>query len=200
MVWQDALQMLRFPGENVLAFVNLLRGRAQFRWADAFLVIQQCGPQALGIVAMINCLVGLVLAFVGAIELQRFGASIYVSDLVGIATVRQMGCIMTGIILCGRTGAAFAAKANHWNPRQILLFSARGLFACISDSRGEPSESNNEFSRSSSIFDAVPIEALLPFAKFQVTAIYCSLIALALKILLKVFLEHKCFDGCEATK
>jgi len=110
MVRQDALQMLRFLGENVLAFINLLRGRAQFRWADAFLVIEQCGPQALGIVAMINCLVGLILAFVGAVELQRFGASIYVSDLVGIATVREMGCIMTGIILCGRTGAAFAAQ------------------------------------------------------------------------------------------
>jgi phospholipid/cholesterol/gamma-HCH transport system permease protein len=101
---------LAFLGENVLAFVTLLRGRAQFRWADAFLVMQQCGPQALGIVAMINFLVGLILAFVGAIELQRFGASIYVADLVGIATVREMGCIMTGIILCGRTGAAFAAQ------------------------------------------------------------------------------------------
>lgn len=109
-VWQDALQMLRFLGENVLAFVSLLRGRAQFRWADAFLVMQQCGPQALGIVALINCLIGLILAFVGAVELQRFGASIYVSDLVGIATVREMGCVMTGIILCGRTGAAFAAQ------------------------------------------------------------------------------------------
>jgi phospholipid/cholesterol/gamma-HCH transport system permease protein len=61
-------------------------------------------------VALINCLVGLILAFVGAVELQRFGASIYVSDLVGIATVREMGCVMTGIILCGRTGAAFAAQ------------------------------------------------------------------------------------------
>jgi phospholipid/cholesterol/gamma-HCH transport system permease protein len=109
-VWQDARELLVFLGENVLAFVNLLRGRAQFRWSDAFLVMEQCGPQALGIVALINCLVGLILAFVGAIELQRFGASIYVSDLVGIATVREMGCIMTGIILCGRTGAAFAAQ------------------------------------------------------------------------------------------
>jgi phospholipid/cholesterol/gamma-HCH transport system permease protein len=109
-IWQDLLGMVAFLGENVLAFVNLLRGRAQFRWADAFLVMQQCGPQALGIVALINCLVGLILAFVGAIELQRFGASIYVSDLVGIATVREMGCVMTGIILSGRTGAAFAAQ------------------------------------------------------------------------------------------
>jgi phospholipid/cholesterol/gamma-HCH transport system permease protein len=108
--WQDARDLSAFLGENILAFVKLLRGRAQFRWADALLVMQQCGPQALGIVAMINCLVGLILAFVGAIELQRFGASIYVSDLVGIATVREMGCVMTGIIICGRTGAAFAAQ------------------------------------------------------------------------------------------
>ena len=108
--WDGALGMLAFLGENVLAFGNLLRGRAQFRWADAFLVMEQCGPQALGIVALINFLVGLILAFVGAIELQRFGASIYVADLVGIATVREMGSIMTGIILCGRTGAAFAAQ------------------------------------------------------------------------------------------
>jgi phospholipid/cholesterol/gamma-HCH transport system permease protein len=59
---------------------------------------------------MINFLVGLILAFVGAVQLARFGASIYVADLVGIATVRELGCIMTGIIVCGRTGAAFAAQ------------------------------------------------------------------------------------------
>jgi phospholipid/cholesterol/gamma-HCH transport system permease protein len=108
--WDGAWGMLAFLGENVQALGKLVRGRAQFRWADALLVMQQCGPQALAIVAMINCLVGLILAFVGAIELQRFGASIYTVDLVGIATVREMGCIMTGIILCGRTGAAFAAQ------------------------------------------------------------------------------------------
>jgi len=108
--WQATLELFTFLGENVTALGNLLRGRAQFRWADAFLLMEQCGPQALGIVAMINFLVGLILAFVGAIELQRFGASIYVADLVGLATVREMGCIMTGIILCGRTGAAFAAQ------------------------------------------------------------------------------------------
>lgn len=102
--------LFTFLGENIMALGKLLRRRAQFRWADAFLVMQQCGPQALGIVALINFLVGLILAFVGAIQLARFGASIYVADLVGIATVREMGCIMTGIILCGRTGAAFAAQ------------------------------------------------------------------------------------------
>jgi phospholipid/cholesterol/gamma-HCH transport system permease protein len=108
--WQDATEMFKFLGENLAALANLLRGRTQFRWSDALLVIQECGPQSLGIVAMINFLVGLILAFVGATELTRFGASIYVADLVGIASVREMACIMTGIIVCGRTGAAFAAQ------------------------------------------------------------------------------------------
>jgi phospholipid/cholesterol/gamma-HCH transport system permease protein len=108
--WDGILALFTFLGHTLIALMNLLRGRAQFRWADAFLVMEQTGPQALGIVAMINFLMGLILAFVGALELERFGASIYVADLVGIATVREMGCIMTGIILCGRTGAAFAAQ------------------------------------------------------------------------------------------
>jgi phospholipid/cholesterol/gamma-HCH transport system permease protein len=108
--WEGVMGLFTFLGQNLIALGNLLRGRGQFRWADAFLVMEQTGPQALGIVAMINFLVGLILAFVGALELRKFGASIYVADLVGIATVREMGCIMTGIILCGRTGAAFAAQ------------------------------------------------------------------------------------------
>jgi phospholipid/cholesterol/gamma-HCH transport system permease protein len=108
--WRDVVGAFTFLGECLVALGKLLRGRARFRWADAFLIMQECGPQALGIVAMINFLVGLILAFVGATELMRFGASIYVADLVGVATVREMGCLMTGIILCGRTGAAFAAQ------------------------------------------------------------------------------------------
>jgi phospholipid/cholesterol/gamma-HCH transport system permease protein len=108
--WRDTSELFTFVGENLAALANLFRGRTQFRWSDALLVMQECGPQALGIVAMINFLVGLILAFVGATELTRFGASIYVADLVGIASVREMASIMTGIILCGRTGAAFAAQ------------------------------------------------------------------------------------------
>ena len=109
-VLSGALEMLTFMGESLVALGKLFRHRAQFRWSDAFVAMQECGPEALGIVAMINVLVGLILAFVGAIELTRFGASIYVADLVGIASVRELACIMTGIILCGRTGAAFAAQ------------------------------------------------------------------------------------------
>jgi phospholipid/cholesterol/gamma-HCH transport system permease protein len=108
--WEGTMGLFTFLGQNLTALGNLLRGRAQFQWADAFLVMEQNGPQALCIVALINFLVGLILAFVGATELANFGASIYVADLVAIAMVREMAPIMTGIILCGRTGAAFAAQ------------------------------------------------------------------------------------------
>jgi len=118
--WKGGKEMLTFLGENVLAFLKLLRGQAQFRWGDMWLVMQECGPQALGIVALINFIVGLILAFVGATQLTRFGASVYVADLVALATVREMGCMMTGIILSGRTGAAFAAQLGTMKVNQEI--------------------------------------------------------------------------------
>ncbi len=126
--WQGAAGMLSFLGESVLALLKLVRGQAQFRWSDTLLVIQQCGPEALGIVALINFLIGLILAFVGATELTQFGASIYTADLVAMATVREMGCIMTGIIICGRTGAAFAAQLGTMKVNQeIEAFQTFGI-------------------------------------------------------------------------
>jgi phospholipid/cholesterol/gamma-HCH transport system permease protein len=74
--WGGTLELFTFLGENLAALGKLVRNQAQFRWSDTLLVMQECGPQALGIVALINFLVGLILAFVGAIELSRFGASI----------------------------------------------------------------------------------------------------------------------------
>lgn len=107
--WEGTLGLFTFLGQNLTGLGNLLRGRAQFQWGDSFLVMEQTGPQALGIVALINFLVGLILAFVGSIELAKFGATLFVANLVAVAMVREMGPIMTGIIMCGRTGAAFAA-------------------------------------------------------------------------------------------
>src|SRR4029434_3439351 len=99
-----------FIGNVVQALGRLLRGRARFRIADLLLLVQQAGAQALGIITLISFLVGLILAFVGAIQLEQFGASIYVANLVGIAIVREMGAMMTGIVMAGRTGAAYAAQ------------------------------------------------------------------------------------------
>jgi phospholipid/cholesterol/gamma-HCH transport system permease protein len=104
------LEMLYFIGEAFTAFISLLRGKARYRHSELFVIIQDCGAQAFPIVSLISLLVGLILAFIGAIQLKMFGAQIYVADLVGIAMIRVMGAIMTGIIMAGRTGAAFAAQ------------------------------------------------------------------------------------------
>ena len=100
---------LDFLGETVLAFVAFLRGRARFRRVDLLHAFEATGVAALGIVALVNFLIGTVVAFVGAIELQRFGAAIYVASLVGIGVARELGPVMTGIVMTGRTGASFAA-------------------------------------------------------------------------------------------
>ena len=107
---RSAGEMLNFIGAASVAFLKFLTGRASFRRSDLFLLIQDCGARSLPIVSLISFLVGLILAFVGAVQLQMFGAQIYVADLVGIAMVREMGAMMAGIIMAGRTGAAFAAQ------------------------------------------------------------------------------------------
>jgi len=109
-IWQSAQEILAFIGEAFIAFLRFLVGKASFRKSDLVLFIQQCGVNALPIVSLISFLVGLILAFVGAVQLSMFGAQIYVADLVGIAMLRVMGAIMAGIVMSGRTGAAFAAQ------------------------------------------------------------------------------------------
>lgn len=103
-------EILAFLGESVLALGRLLRGRARFRKADLWLTVQEAGADALPIVSLVTFLVGLILAFIGENQLARFGAKIYVADLVGLAMVIQVAAIITAIVLAGRTGAAFAAQ------------------------------------------------------------------------------------------
>lgn len=117
---QSTGKMLDFIGETSLALVQLFRGKARFRRNDMFITMENCGGQALPIVSLISFLVGLILAFVGAIQLQLFGAEIYVADLVGIAMVRLMGAIMTGIVMAGRTGGAFAAQLGTMQVNQEI--------------------------------------------------------------------------------
>jgi len=101
---------VQFLGEAVLSLGRLVTGRAQMRRADLVLFVQSCGAEAVGIVALINFLVGLILGYVGVQQLALFAAQIFSADLVAIAVAREMGAIMTGIIMAGRTGAAFAAQ------------------------------------------------------------------------------------------
>jgi phospholipid/cholesterol/gamma-HCH transport system permease protein len=108
--YRSLVEMLDFLGQSTIALLRFLTGKASFRRSDLSLLLQECGAQALPIVSLISLLVGLILGFVGAIQLRLFGAEIFVADIVAIAMVRVMGAIMTGIIMAGRTGAAFAAQ------------------------------------------------------------------------------------------
>jgi phospholipid/cholesterol/gamma-HCH transport system permease protein len=109
LAWSTAGDALTFLGETVLALLALARGQARFRRVDLLHAFEASGVSALGIVALINFLIGAVLAFVGAVQLVQFGATIYVADLVAIGVARELGALMTGIVLSGRTGASFAA-------------------------------------------------------------------------------------------
>lgn len=108
--WSVAEASVGLIGALTLALGKMIRGTARYRRVDLLQIVQECGANALGIVTLISFLVGVILAFMGAVQLQQFGASIYVADLVGIGIVREMGAMMTGIIMAGRTGAAFAAQ------------------------------------------------------------------------------------------
>jgi phospholipid/cholesterol/gamma-HCH transport system permease protein len=126
--WAETAAGLAFLGEGMLALGALLRGRARLRLTDLFAVIQECGPRALGIVSLISFLIGLILGFVGAVQLQQFGAAIFVANLVAIAMTREIGSIMTAIVMAGRTGAAFAAQLGTMNTNQeIDALSTMGI-------------------------------------------------------------------------
>jgi len=108
--WQAITGTMEFVGEVTVALGKLIRGKARFRKVDFLEELNECGPKALGIVALISVLVGTILAFLGAIQLKMFGAEIYVANLVSLGMMREMGALMTAIIMTGRTGAAFAAR------------------------------------------------------------------------------------------
>lgn len=101
---------LEFLGDIAVSFGRLITGKAYFRWDDFMLIVQRCGVETLLLVSLISLLVGMILAFVGSVQLKVFGAQIFISDMVGIAMVRVLSAVMTGIIVSGRIGASFAAE------------------------------------------------------------------------------------------
>lgn len=108
--WRGLDQAIAFLGEIVLALGRLMIGRARFRRVDFLQALQDAGAASLPIVTIVSLLIGLTIAFVGAIQLRQFGADIYVANLVGLAMTREMAALMTGIVLAGRIGAAYAAQ------------------------------------------------------------------------------------------
>ena len=109
-VGDEANKMVHFLGQSVNSLRRFVRGEAQFRDIEFAVVIQQVGAEALPIVSLISVLVGMILAYVGALQLEPFGAEIYVADLVGLGVTREMGAMMTAVIMAGRSGAAFASQ------------------------------------------------------------------------------------------
>ena len=121
-------EMLAFIGDASVVLLKLFGRKVRFRRSDLMMLIQQVGAEAVGIVTLICFLVGLILAFVGAAQLQQFGATIYVANLVGVAMVRDIGALMAGIVMAGRSGAAFAAElASMKVSQEIDALSTMGI-------------------------------------------------------------------------
>jgi phospholipid/cholesterol/gamma-HCH transport system permease protein len=123
-----APKMLNFLGEITASFGRLLTGRARFRLRDLWWEIEEVGPRAVIIVSVISFLVGLILAYLGADQLRQVGAQIFIADLVAIGMVREIGALMTGIIIAGRTGASFAAQLGAMQVNEeIDAFRTMGI-------------------------------------------------------------------------
>ena len=106
----DIKESLAFIGEVTIALMRLVAGRANTRLSDFMTFCYQAGPDAFAIISLTSILVGMILAYLGAVQLQQFGAEIYVADLVVIGMLREMGALMTAVVMAGRTGAAYAAQ------------------------------------------------------------------------------------------
>ncbi|PSQ60034.1 MAG: ABC transporter permease, partial [Bacteroidetes bacterium QH_10_64_19] len=109
-VYEETLNVVTFTGQTVQSVGALLTGRSQMRWRTFGIALQSSTTSALAIVTIISLLVGLIISFLGAVVLRRFGADYFVSYLVSYGMLREMGALMTAIIMTGRTGAAFAAE------------------------------------------------------------------------------------------
>jgi phospholipid/cholesterol/gamma-HCH transport system permease protein len=112
-VYDRAMQYARFVGECVISFAFLARNPSKFRWRDTLAEMQRAGAMALPITGLIAFLVGVILAYSGAVILRQFGGDIWVADLVGVTMTREMAAMMTAIVLAGRTGASFAAEIGN---------------------------------------------------------------------------------------
>ena len=118
--WRQTRDFADFVGECTLSAIGLIKRPGRFRWRDCILEMQQCGAMAVPIVSLSSFLVGLTLAYTGAIILRQFGGDIWVADIVGLSTLREMGAVMTGVVLAGRTGAAFAAQLGNMKANEEI--------------------------------------------------------------------------------
>jgi phospholipid/cholesterol/gamma-HCH transport system permease protein len=116
----DLKMLIAFVGELTVTLLSVLLRPGRLRWKDAFVIAENAGANAFGIIALMSLLLGLILAFQSAIPMERFGAQIFVIDLVSISVVRELGPLITAIILAGRTGSAFAAELGTMKVNEEL--------------------------------------------------------------------------------
>jgi phospholipid/cholesterol/gamma-HCH transport system permease protein len=109
-VWNDVVVLIAFVGQLSLALIQAVRRPAVVRWKDAVLTAELAGVNALPIICLLGFLLGLIMAFQSAIPMRQFGADIYVANLIGLSMLRELGPLLTAIILAGRSGSAFAAE------------------------------------------------------------------------------------------
>jgi phospholipid/cholesterol/gamma-HCH transport system permease protein len=111
-VWisKDFAAMMAFLGDLVAAVIHLIRHPREVRWEDVFFYVRRVGAEGLPIVGLISILIGLIIAFMSSLQLKQFGANVYVAQLVAVAIVRELGPIMTAILVAGRSASAFAAE------------------------------------------------------------------------------------------
>jgi phospholipid/cholesterol/gamma-HCH transport system permease protein len=126
--WDALMEAIAFVGEVSAGVFRLLLFRVRMRWRDFWVVVQSNSSGALPIVTLIAFLVGMIISFLGAVVLRRFGAGYFVSYLVGYGMLREMAALMTGIIMAGRTGAAFAAELGSMKiSEEIDAFRTLGI-------------------------------------------------------------------------
>ncbi|MEJ5363514.1 MAG: MlaE family lipid ABC transporter permease subunit [Desulfosoma sp.] len=108
--FQDVRELIHFVGSVTVAFLPCCLEPKRFRLKEVLYYVQRSGSEAMPIVFLVSFLMGLIMAFQAAVQLRQFGANIFVADLVSLALTRELGPLMTAIILAGRSAAAFAAE------------------------------------------------------------------------------------------
>ena len=119
-LWDDIRAVISFIGQLGLAMVKAALHPSMVRWRDTLLVAEELGVNALPIVALLSFLVGVIMAFQAAVALRQFGAEIFVANMIGLSVLREMGPLMTAIIIAGRSGSAFAAEIGTMKVREEI--------------------------------------------------------------------------------
>jgi len=119
-VWKDVQVLIAFVGELSVGLLDAAAHPRRIRWKDMLLTAELAGVNALPIIALIGFLLGLIMAFQAAIPMRQFGADIFVANLIGLSMVRELGPLITAILLAGRSASAFAAELGTMKVREEI--------------------------------------------------------------------------------